>query len=144
MGEETFLMKQYSRLIKQKRKERGLTQKELAKMVHTSQQAIARYETQKAEPSLEVLQAISEALGTPLSYFIDEDTSETEKEYIALYRSLSEENQNKALEFLRLLKRQEIEQIYFTENKIYPKKDTTFQYDKNVIESFLRGLHKED
>ncbi|MFI3620504.1 helix-turn-helix domain-containing protein [Enterococcus avium] len=137
-------MKQYSRLIKQKRKERGLTQKELAKMVHTSQQAIARYETQKAEPSLEVLQAISEALGTPLSYFIDEDTSETEKEYIALYRSLSEENQNKALEFLRLLKRQEIEQIYFTENKIYPKKDTTFQYDKNVIESFLRGLHKED
>ncbi|MEQ7166186.1 helix-turn-helix transcriptional regulator [Enterococcus avium] len=137
-------MKQYSRLIKQKRKERGLTQKELAKMVHTSQQAIARYETQKAEPSLEVLQAISEALGTPLSYFIDEDTSETEKEYIALYRSLSEENQNKALEFLRLLKRQEIEQIYFTENKIYPKKDTTFQYDKNVIESFLKGLYKED
>ena len=137
-------MKQYSRLIKQKRKERGLTQKELAKMVHTSQQAIARYETQKAEPSLEVLQAISEALGTPLSYFIDEDTSESEKEYIALYRSLSEENQNKALEFLRLLKRQEIEQIYFTENKIYPKKDTTFQYDKNVIESFLKGLYKED
>ncbi|MDY4026895.1 MAG: helix-turn-helix transcriptional regulator [Enterococcus avium] len=137
-------MKQYSRLIKQKRKERGLTQKELAKMVHTSQQAIARYETQKAEPSLEVLQAISEALGTPLSYFIDEDTSETEKEYIALYRSLSEENQNKALEFLRLLKRQEIEQIYFTENKIYSKKDTTFQYDKNIIESFLKGLYKED
>ncbi|HCM86850.1 helix-turn-helix transcriptional regulator [Enterococcus sp.] len=137
-------MKQYSRLIKQKRKERGLTQKELAKIVHTSQQAIARYETQKAEPSLEVLQAISEALGTPLSYFIDEDTSETEKEYIALYRSLSEENQNKALEFLRLLKRQEIEQIYFTENKIYPKKDTAFQYDKNVIESFLKGLYKED
>lgn len=61
-----------------------------------------------------------------------------------MYRSLSEENQNKALEFLRLLKRQEIEQIYFTENKIYPKKDTAFQYDKNVIESFLRGLHKED
>lgn len=144
MGEETFLMKQYSRLIKQKRKERGLTQKELAKMVHTSQQAIARYETQKAEPSLEVLQAISEALGTPLSYFIDEDTSETEKEYIALYRSLSEENQNKALEFLRLLKRQEIEQIYFTENKIYFKKDTASQYDKNIIESFLKGLHKED
>lgn len=137
-------MKQYSRLIKQKRKERGLTQKELAKIVHTSQQAIARYETQKAEPSLEVLQAISEALGTPLSYFIDEDTSETEKEYIALYRSLSEENQNKALEFLRLLKRQEMEQIYFTENRIYSKKDTAFQYDKNRIESFLKGLYKED
>lgn len=107
-------MKQYSRLIKQKRKELGLTQKELAKIVHTSQQAIARYETQKAEPSLEVLQAISEALGTPLSYFIDEGKHDIEKEYISLYRSLSEENKVKALEFLKLLKRQEAEQQHFT------------------------------
>ncbi|EOI55585.1 MULTISPECIES: helix-turn-helix domain-containing protein [Enterococcus] len=107
-------MKQYSRLIKQKRKELGLTQKELAKIVHTSQQAIARYETQKAEPSLEVLQALSEALGVPLSYFIDGDTSDTEKEYVSLYRSLSKENQHKALDFLKLLKRQEAEQKQYT------------------------------
>ena len=107
-------MKQYSRLIKQKRKELGLTQKELAKIVHTSQQAIARYETQKAEPSLEVLQALSEALGTPLSYFIDENASDVEKEYVSLYRSLSNENKSKALDFLKLLKRQEAEQKQFT------------------------------
>lgn len=148
MGEETFLMKQYSRLIKQKRKELGLTQKELAKIVHTSQQAIARYETQKAEPSLEVLQALSEALGVPLSYFIDEDMSDTEKEYISLYRSLSKDNQDKALEYLRLLKRQEIEQIYFTmDNNFYFTKDKTKKYDKNLvesIESFLKELNKED
>ncbi|MGF2943430.1 helix-turn-helix domain-containing protein [Enterococcus xiangfangensis] len=75
-------MKQYSRLIKQKRKELGLTQKELAKIVHTSQQAIARYETQKAEPSLEILQSLSEALGVPISYFIDGDTSPTQKNNI--------------------------------------------------------------
>lgn len=141
-------MKQYSRLIKQKRKELGLTQKELAKIVHTSQQAIARYETQKAEPSLEVLQALSEALGVPLSYFIDSDTSDIEKEYVALYRSLSKENQDKALEFLRLLKRQEMEQIYFTMGeKIHLTKDTTIQYDKNIFESFesfLKGMDKED
>ncbi len=141
-------MKQYSRLIKQKRKELGLTQKELAKIVHTSQQAIARYETQKAEPSLEVLQALSEALGVPLSYFIDEDMSDTEKEYISLYRSLSKDNQDKALEYLRLLKRQEIEQIYFTmDNNFYFTKDKTKKYDKNLvesIESFLKELNKED
>lgn len=139
-------MKQYSRLIKQKRKELGLTQKELAKIVHTSQQAIARYETQKAEPSLEVLQALSEALGVPLSYFIDGDMSDTEKGYMSLYRSLSKENQNKALEFLRLLKRQEMEQIYFTENKIYSKKDTLTQNDKNIFESFesyIKELNKD-
>lgn len=141
-------MKQYSRLIKQKRKELGLTQKELAKIVHTSQQAIARYETQKAEPSLEVLQALSEALGVPLSYFIDEDMSDTEKEYISVYRSLSKDNQDKALEYLRLLKRQEIEQIYFTmDNNFYFTKDKTKKYDKNLvesIESFLKELNKED
>lgn len=106
-------MKQYSRLIKQKRKELGLTQKELARIVHTSQQAIARYETQKAEPSLEALQALSEALGAPLSYFVDSDTSGTEYDYIILYRSLAANNKKQALEFMKLLKRQEIEQDKF-------------------------------
>lgn len=81
-------MKQYSRLIKQKRKELGLTQKELARIVHTSQQAIARYETQKAEPSLEVLQALSEALGVPLSYFIDSDTKPVQNMNTSLYIAL--------------------------------------------------------
>ena len=129
----TFLMKQYSRLIKQKRKELGLTQKELARIVHTSQQAIARYETQKAEPSLEVLQALSEALGVPLSYFIDGDTSDTEKEYVSLYRSLSKENQHKALDFLKLLKRQEAEQKQYTnmfDNFKEWVDDTFDQHDK--------------
>lgn len=109
-------MKQYSRLIKQKRKELGLTQKELAKIVHTSQQAIARYETQKAEPSLEVLQALSEALGVPLSYFVDSDTSSTECDYIALYRSLTAHSKKQAFEFMTLLKRQEMERNRFKDN----------------------------
>lgn len=102
-------MKQYARAIKQIRKERGLTQKELAEIVHVSQQAIARYEKQKADPTLEVLQAISEALGVPLSYFLDANAVDAEQEYLALYRSLNEENQRKAMEFLNLLKRQENE-----------------------------------
>lgn len=116
-------MKQYSRLIKQKRKELGLTQKELAKIVHTSQQAIARYETQKAEPSLEVLQSLSEALGVPLSYFMDSDTSGTEYDYIALYRSLTAYNKKQAFEFMKLLKRQDMEQNRFKDNIGLPRND---------------------
>ncbi|MGM0111062.1 helix-turn-helix domain-containing protein [Enterococcus sp. DIV0187] len=96
-------------MIKQLRKENGLTQKELAKMVHVSQQAIARYESQKAEPTFDVLVDISEAFGVPIHYFLDMDASEAEQEYIAIYRSLNEENQRKALDFLRLLRRQENE-----------------------------------
>lgn len=115
-------MKQYSRLIKQKRKELGLTQKQLAKIIHTSQQAIARYETQKAEPSLEILQALSEALGVPLSYFIDSDTSDTEHDYIALYRSLTAYNKKQVFEFMKLLKRQEMELTIF-------KKDINLFHD---------------
>lgn len=102
-------MKQYAHMIKQIRKEKGLTQKELAGMIHVSQQAIARYESQKAEPSLDVLQALSKALGVPPGIFIDKDSVSAEQEYLALYRSLSTENKEKAVGFLKLLKRQEKE-----------------------------------
>lgn len=102
-------MKQYAHMIKKIRKEQGLTQKELAQMIHVSQQAIARYESQKAEPSLDVLQALSKALSVPAGVFVDENSVSTEQEYLALYRSLSSENKEKVISFLKLLKRQEKE-----------------------------------
>lgn len=102
-------MKQYAKIIKQARKEKGLTQKDLARMVHVSQQAIARYENQKAEPSLEVLQALATALGVPLGYFINEHEHEAEQEYVTLYRSLNTENQVKILKLMKFLKQQENE-----------------------------------
>ena len=54
--------RQYARAIKENRKKLGWTQKQLAKKIHTSQQAIARWENEVTEPRTDNLQALSEAL----------------------------------------------------------------------------------
>lgn len=105
--------RQYARAIKETRKKLGWTQKQLAKKIHTSQQAIARWENEVAEPRTENLQALSEALGVPLSHFIDRQTEIADDDFNALYRSLSSEDKFKTLEYMRLLKRHEMERSQF-------------------------------
>jgi len=106
-------MKQYAKAIRENRKKLGWTQKQLAEKIHASQQAIARWENEVTEPRTENLQALSEALGVPLSHFIDRDTSTTDEEFNALYSSLSLNDKKKTLDYIRLLKRQEIERNEF-------------------------------
>lgn len=110
-------MKQYARAIKENRKKLGWTQKQLANKIHTSQQAIARWENEVAEPRTDNLQALSEALGVPLSHFIDRDTSKTDDDFNALYASLSLYDKNKTIEYMKLLKRQEIERESFNKKE---------------------------
>ncbi|MBO0466650.1 helix-turn-helix transcriptional regulator [Enterococcus plantarum] len=105
--------KQYAKAIKEYRKKLGWTQKQLANKIHTSQQAIARWEKGITEPRTDNLQLLSKALGAPLSHFIDKDTSSYDKEYNALYTSLSIEDKKKTLDYMKLLKRQEAERKNF-------------------------------
>ena len=42
------------------RKEKGLTQKELAELLHVTDKAVSRWETGKSYPDIEVLQQIAE------------------------------------------------------------------------------------
>ena len=51
----------------EKRIQRGMTQKELAKHAHTTQSAIARLESGTYNPSIAFLTKISKALGTSLT-----------------------------------------------------------------------------
>lgn len=106
-------MKQYAKTIRENRKKLGWTQKQLAQKIHASQQAIARWENEVTEPRTENLQALSKALGVPLSHFIDRDTSTVDEEFSALYDSLSLIDKKKTLEYMKLLKRQEIERDKF-------------------------------
>ncbi|EOE08887.1 transcriptional regulator [Enterococcus faecalis EnGen0078] len=106
-------MKQYAKTIRENRKKLGWTQKQLAQKIHASQQAIARWENEVTEPRTENLQALSKALGVPLSHFIDRDTSTVDEEFSALYDSLSLIDKKKTLEYMKLLKRQEIERGKF-------------------------------
>lgn len=66
--------KQYAKTIKERRRALGWTQKQLAKRIHSTQQAVTRWETSVTEPRLESLTALSKALGTPVSHFLDVDT----------------------------------------------------------------------
>lgn len=51
----------------EKRMKRNLSQRELAKKVHTTQAVISRLETMRANPSLQLLKRIAEELNTKLT-----------------------------------------------------------------------------
>ncbi|WP_086348429.1 helix-turn-helix domain-containing protein [Candidatus Enterococcus clewellii] len=105
--------KQYAKTIRERRRALGWTQKQLAKRIHSTQQAVTRWETSVTEPSLESLTALSKALGTPVSHFLDKDVVESEEEFLALYRSLTLEDTKQTIEYMKLLKKQEAERTTF-------------------------------
>lgn len=99
------MTKQYAKVIKKYRKKRNLTQSELAKKIHSSQQAVARWELEKTEPNLDSLSELSKALNIPVSHFIDEAIASSEETFLALYRSLDATEQQQTIEFMELLNR---------------------------------------
>ncbi|ASZ08640.1 helix-turn-helix transcriptional regulator [Enterococcus faecalis] len=105
--------KQYAKVIKEKRKALGWTQKELAEKIFSTQQAVARWENSVTEPNLDSLTALSRALGTPISHFLDEEMIETEEDFVTLYRSLSPHDRERTIDYMKLLKKQEFERNEF-------------------------------
>lgn len=59
-----------------KRKEKKLTQAELAQLVGCSQRAIAGYELRERRPSVPMAQRIGEILGFPWTQFFEEGGNE--------------------------------------------------------------------
>lgn len=55
------------------RKERGLTQKQLAEKIYTSDKNLSKWETGKALPSLEFLLSLCAELNVPIDAFTDEN-----------------------------------------------------------------------
>ena len=58
---------EFGDILKQLRKERGLSQDELAALLGTTKQVISRYETKKRVPRLSVVADFAQKLGLPLS-----------------------------------------------------------------------------
>jgi len=63
---EEFKLEVLGELIRKKRKEKGLTQSQLAKLIHTKKQAISRLERHPQNVTIATLFKISRALGTTL------------------------------------------------------------------------------
>lgn len=59
--------------IKEIRKRKGLTQKQLGDLCGIADANIRKYENGKQNPKMETLQKIADALGVPLLEFIDDD-----------------------------------------------------------------------
>ncbi len=63
-------------IIRQRRRELGLTQEELAERIEVTSQQMQRYEYGKTKLKVENLQAIAKALDVPVSYFFGEHGNE--------------------------------------------------------------------
>ncbi len=72
--------------IKQLRESKGMSQKELALILNTSQQAIYKYENGQATPSISTLMDMSEIFNTTVDYLIAKDDSETNAPFLANVR----------------------------------------------------------
>lgn len=73
--QEEKLSAAVGRKIAALRKERGLTQKQLADKIYTSDKNISKWETGRALPDLEFLLSICAELGVKVDYFTDESVT---------------------------------------------------------------------
>ena len=73
--------KDYAARIKTYRKDKGLTQEELASIIGVSAKTIGRYEQGLTEPSADTLFSLTDALEIEISDLLDEEAIEREWEH---------------------------------------------------------------
>lgn len=71
--------------IQQLRKEKGITQKELAEKLNLAEITIRQYETNKREPKITTLSKIAKFLGTGLETFLTNDEQSLFEDMANLY-----------------------------------------------------------
>lgn len=93
--------------IKIARREKGLTQEELAEELDVSVSFISQVETGKKRFNLSRISEISEILEKPVGYFIDgyEGINSDKEEIICLLKKMDEKQLKMVLEIVRILER---------------------------------------
>lgn len=86
--------------IKKYRKKRGLTQRELADILETTQQNLAQYENDKRNPKIETIDRIAAALDLPIA-LLKEDIKWNEYTKTEEYKELSRESS--AIESIKII-----------------------------------------
>ena len=61
------------------RKQKGLSQVQLAETIHVTRQAVSRWEVGDAVPSIDNLKLLSELYGLPMEYFLKDSMEEPER-----------------------------------------------------------------
>lgn len=75
-------------VLKQKRQERGVTQVQLAELIHSKQSEIARWETNRIKPSLSNIRKICDALEISIDMVLT--ISELQTELIEAVKEISD------------------------------------------------------
>ena len=68
----------YGEKIKAKRKTMGLSQEDLAEKLGVTRQAVSKWETDQARPTMTNLRELAEVFSVDMAYFIGEDDSKKE------------------------------------------------------------------
>lgn len=85
-----------SNLIKTKRKEKGLTQEELANKINVTEKAISRWETGRGTPDISLLIPLSKTLGVSVSELLNgKETRNDEKNIKDILRYIDTTNKKK-------------------------------------------------
>lgn len=73
------------------RKQKGLSQVQLAEMIHVTRQAVSRWEVGDAVPSIDNLKLLSELYGLPMEYFLNDSMEEPERPEVPVEKEKSEQ-----------------------------------------------------
>lgn len=107
-------MSNFQHFLKKIREERDMSQEQLAELLNTSKQNISRYERGEVTPKITTAARFAELLGVSLNELngdegvtdapavLDESAARRE-DVMRLLMALSVENQNKVLDYARLL-----------------------------------------
>ena len=69
----------YGEKIKAKRKAMGLSQDDLAEKLGVTRQAVSKWETDRAQPTMTNLRELAEVFSVDMTYFIGDDNSKKEE-----------------------------------------------------------------
>lgn len=110
-------MEKHVNIVEKLRKQRGLTQTQLAEMAGLQQSHISKIENQNDGTTIRVFQQIAKALGLKLSDLFQDERAPQEIALIEAFRSLPPERQRGWLDMARLV-HAESAQASETENEI--------------------------
>ena len=99
--------------LKARRKERKMTQKDIADQLGISYQAYSAWERGVKEPSKEKVQRLEQILRVPKGYF-------TEIEIVRLYNTLSNKGKNQVVEYARdLMQKEKTQKVISVSENLY-------------------------
>ncbi len=119
-----------NKLLKELRTQRGLTQKDVAKLLHISRPTYTRYETGERKPDYETLKKLSEIFNVSTDYLIGVNHTDYNHYGIEIYKKLIEigflsADEPVTEEHLSVLSSIIAPQLDFARFKLHGKKNNT-------------------